>query len=138
MADLTNKEKLNNFLEISTPATMKKESSIVKKNVDDDYEYARDNIREILEKGKLALDGILQVAQDGDSPRAYEVATNMLKALSEINKDLMDVHVKVSESEKTTIKQTNNAIFVGSTLDLQDMINKERSSKKAIIQDNNV
>jgi len=50
----------------------------------------------------------------------------------------MDVHVKVKDSERTTIKQTNNAIFVGSTLDLQDMINKERSSKKAIIQDNNV
>jgi uncharacterized protein YktB (UPF0637 family) len=138
MSDITNKDQLNNFLEITTPKALKQESSIIKKNVEDDYEYARDNIKEILEKGKMALDGILQVAQDGDSPRAYEVATNMLKALSEINKDLMDVHVKVKDSERTTIKQTNNAIFVGSTLDLQDMINKERSSKKAIIQDNNV
>lgn len=138
MSDITNKDQLNNFLEITTPKALKQESSIIKKKVEDDYEYARDNIKEILEKGKMALDGILQVAQDGDSPRAYEVATNMLKALSEINKDLMDVHVKVKDSERTTIKQTNNAIFVGSTLDLQDMINKERSSKKAIIQDNNV
>jgi len=76
MSDITNKDQLNNFLEITTPKALKQESSIIKKNVEDDYEYARDNIKEILEKGKMALDGILQVAQDGDSPRAYEVATN--------------------------------------------------------------
>ncbi len=85
--------------------------------------------------GQDAIDGILSVAQDSDSPRAYEVAGQMIKAVADMNKDLMDLHnkMKVITKEETTINHnTNNSIYVGSTSDLQDLINQSRSAKKAL------
>jgi CO/xanthine dehydrogenase FAD-binding subunit len=79
------------------------------------------------------LEGIMRVAMEGDSPRAYEVVTQMLKTMSEINKDYIDLDNIKKESEKQNIKTTNNnSFFIGSTTDLQDLINPERSKKKAL------
>jgi hypothetical protein len=59
--------------------------------VDDDAEFARENIRTLIEKGNLAVDGILHVAKESEHPRAYEVAANLIKNLSDLNKDLMEI-----------------------------------------------
>ena len=75
----------------------------------------------------------MKVAMEGDSPRAYEVVTQMLKTMSEINKDFIDIDNIKKETEKQTVKTTtNNSFFIGSTTDLQDLINPERSKKKAL------
>ena len=98
-----------------------------------DFNSARSNISSLIDTGMSALDGILKVATESDSPRAYEVLSNMIRTLSEMNKDLMDIHEKMSntESKKITVKNTtNNSIYVGSTSDLQNLINKERSPLK--------
>ena len=100
-----------------------------------DFSLARTNIRDLLNTGMDALDGIVKVATASDSPRAYEVLTNMMKTLSEMNKDLIDIHDKLNsaETKKVTVKNTtNNSIYVGSTSDLQNLINKERSPMKIL------
>jgi hypothetical protein len=105
------------------------------KDLGNDYKHVRGNLRDLIDVGQDAIDGILSVAQDSDSPRAYEVAGQMIKAVADMNKDLMDLHnkMKVITKEETTINHnTNNSIYVGSTSDLQDLINQSRSAKKAL------
>jgi hypothetical protein len=98
-----------------------------------DFNSARKNIHSLINTGMDAMEGIVKVATESDSPRAYEVLTNMMKTLSEMNKDLIDIHDKLTdaESKKITIKNTtNNSIYVGSTSELQNLINQERSPIK--------
>ena len=102
-----------------------------------DYNLVRHNIKGLIETGEVAIEGILKVATEGDSPRAYEVAAQMIKTVSEANKDLIDLHKKMKEikREDITLNQnntTNNSIYVGSTTDLQDLINQSRSAKKSL------
>lgn len=101
--------------------------------LDGDFSDARKNIKELISNGMDALDGIMRVASASDSPRAYEVAALLLKTVTEMNKDLMTVHEKAEniQKEKNTII-TNNSIYVGSTTDLQNLINSSRSQKKFI------
>ena len=103
-----------------------------------DYWLVRRNMKELIKQGEDAIDGILKVATEGDAPRAFEVAAQMIKTVSDVNKDLMDLHKKVKEINKEEINinnTTNQSIYVGSTSDLQDLINQERSTKKAISSD---
>jgi hypothetical protein len=104
----------------------------------DDYEYARENLKNIIEKGRDAIDGIMILAKEGESPRAYEVVGQLMKNMVDANKDLLELQKKVNEiengkssSSKTTQNITNNALFVGSSKDLQallkDMKNKEEN-----------
>ena len=123
--------KLNEFFDIEAVGNTL--TNQIQKSSENDYEYARENLYEIITKSKVALEGIMKVATEGDSPRAYEVVTQMLKTMSEINKDLIDLEKIKNEANKTTIKSTtNNSFFIGSTSDLQDLINPERSKKKAL------
>jgi len=123
--------KLNEFFDIEAVGNTL--TNQIQKTSENDYEYARENLYEIITKSKVALEGIMKVATEGDSPRAYEVVTQMLKTMSEINKDLIDLEKIKNEANKTTIKSTtNNSFFIGSTSDLQDLINPERSKKKAL------
>ena len=106
------------------------------KDLKSDYEVVRDNLRELVDMGKNALDGVIQVAQEGDSPRAYEVVAQMIKTLSETNRELMDLHNRVKSIRKidqsvTNNTTTNQSIYVGSTKELQDIINSTRSTMKA-------
>lgn len=83
-----------------------------------------------------ALDGIMKVANASDSPRAYEVAALLLKTVSEMNKDLIVVHEKTENIQREKITNiTNNSIYVGSTTDLQNLINKSRAQNKVIEND---
>jgi|TARA_B100000497_G_C7563627_1_gene339901 hypothetical protein len=105
--------------------------------VDADYVQVRKNLYDLIETGKDAVANILDVAKAGDSPRAYEVVSQMLKTVSEMNKDVLEVHDKVKKikEDKYSLTQkntTNNTIYVGSTSELQDLINPDRSSGKDI------
>ena len=95
------------------------------KDVEDDYDYARRNLRDLIDSGMGDLDRVMEIARQSESPRAFEVATNLLKTLTDTNKDLLELAKKkkdlTQEKEKAqTI--TNNALFVGSTADLQKLI----------------
>jgi hypothetical protein len=108
----------------------------LEKDLKTDYEVVRENLKELVDMGKNALDGVIQVAQEGDQPRAYEVVAQMIKTLSETNRELMDLHNRVKTIRKidqsvTNNTTTNQSIYVGSTKELQDIINSARSSTKA-------
>ena len=105
--------------------------------LDKDYSTVRKNLYQLIETGKDAVENILNVAKAGDSPRAYEVVSQLLKTVSEMNKDVLDVHDKAKKikEDKYNLTQkntTNNTIYVGSTSELQDLINPDRSSGKDI------
>ena len=91
-----------------------------------DYEYSRAQLYSLISKGQETLDGIMDVANESGSPRAFEVAGQVLKSTADIADKLMDLQKKVKEIDetknKTTNNVTNNAIFTGSTAELQKMI----------------
>ena len=112
------------------------EDDRLEKDLSADYETVRKNLRELVEIGKGALDGVLAVAVEGDSPRAYEVVAMMIKTLSEANRDFLDMHDRLKKIRKqeitmNSVSNTNNSIYVGSTKDLQDIINTARASTNA-------
>ena len=99
--------------------------------LDVDFSMARSNMKELLNNGMNSLDGIMKVAEASDSPRAYEVAALLIKTLSDLNKDLIGMHEKNANIQKEKITNiTNNSIYVGSTTDLQNLINKDRAQDK--------
>jgi len=105
------------------------------KNLDKDFEYAKDNIKLLISNGTEAIEEILKVAKAGDQPRAYEVVSQLLKTVADMNKDLLELHQRAKNVKKETVNvknTTNNSIYVGSTSDLQDLINKDRSRSKAL------
>jgi hypothetical protein len=102
-------------------------------NLDVDFAMARTHMKDLINNGMNALDGIMKVAEASDSPRAYEVAALILKTVSEINKDLIGIHEKNANIQKEKVTNiTNNSIYVGSTTDLQNLINRERAHNKVI------
>tara|TARA_B100001250_G_scaffold102732_1_gene86546 strand:- start:82 stop:498 length:417 start_codon:yes stop_codon:yes gene_type:complete len=95
-------------------------------DIDQDYKYSRAQLYSLIEKGQETLNGIMDVANESGSPRAFEVAGQVLKSTADIADKLMDLQKKVKEIDetknKTTNNVTNNAIFTGSTAELQKMI----------------
>ena len=91
-----------------------------------DYEYTRANLYSLIEKGQEAIDGIMELASEGGSPRAYEVAGQLIKSVGDVTDKLIDLQKKLKEVEeettKTTNNVTNNAVFVGSTSDLSKLL----------------
>ena len=113
-----------------TSKELKKVSS--SKDIDNDYEYTRGQLYNLIEKGQEAINGILDVAQNSDHPRAYEVAGNLIKNVADISDKLMDLQKKVkevSEEKKTGPTNVTNAMFVGSTSELQKMLKQMNSDK---------
>ena len=107
---------------------------LTKTDVERDYEYTRGNLYSIIEKGQEAIDGILEVAQDSDMPRAYEVAGQLIKSVSDATDKLMDLQKKLkdvnAEEEKKGPTTVNNALFVGSTADLAKLIKSQNGTAK--------
>ena len=90
---------------------------------DDDFKYSRENLYHIIERGQDALDGILQVAKETDHPRAYEVAGQLLKTNAENTEKLVNLQTtKKKVKESSGPKNVTNALFVGSTAELQKLI----------------
>lgn len=134
-------DKLNTFLNIfpsnnsetvidvvATEPDQPKEKSKEESNIDDDYEYARNNLKGLIENGKSAMENIIFLAKEGESPRAYEVVGQLIKTLADTNKDLLDLGKKAREAKGKDATQqsqnivTNNSLFVGSTAELQKLI----------------
>ena len=93
-------------------------------NKNNDYEYSRETYYELLEKGKDALDTMVEVARESEHPRADEVRSGMIKNLSDVNDKLMDLNKKVKdlEDEPKKIENQQNNIFLGSTADIQKLL----------------
>jgi len=100
-----------------------------------DYLATRKNLMDLIDNGKDAIQGIMNVAEEGEHPRAYEVFAQLIKTVADVNKDLIDIHKKVKDVEVTKVENnetTNNSIFIGSTSELQNLINANRSTKKIV------
>ena len=133
-----NYESIDNALDIESsiveskpmkPAPPKEEKNDIKK----DYEYTRGNLYSIIEKGQEAIDGILEIAQESEMPRAYEVAGQLIKSVSDATDKLIDLQKKLKDVNEETVAKgpstVNNALFVGSTADLAKLIKSESLKK---------
>jgi len=124
-------EALDTSIESSISEIKKDAVPIPKQETNDvtkDYEYTRGNLYSLIEKGQEALNGIMELAAESDSPRAYEVAGQLLKSVGDNTDKLLDLQKKLKELEEETGKPignvTNNAVFVGSTTELQKLLKK--------------
>ena len=106
-----------------------KPDRLTKDDITKDYEYTRGNLYSIIEKGQEAINGILEIAQESEMPRAYEVAGQLIKSVSDATDKLLDLQKKVKEvNEEERSKGPNNvtnALFVGSTADLAKLIKQQ-------------
>ena len=106
------------------------------KKIKDDYEYSRDTYYEILEKGKESMELMIEVARESEHPRAFEVLSTMMKNMADVNDKLMDLNKKNKDiNQKDEPKQlgnTTNNLFVGTTTDLQRLIQNESQVEKVI------
>ena len=105
-----------------------------KPHVDQDYDTSRDNYYTLIEKGQQAIDGILDIAKEGQHPRAYEVAGPLIGQVAQVTDKLQDLQKKLKdlkELPKSANTQIKNALFVGSTAELQKMLRKESPETSA-------
>ena len=105
---------------------IKKPDRLTKGDIQKDYEYTRGNLYSIIEKGQEAINGILELAQESEMPRAYEVAGQLIKSVSDATDKLMDLQKKLKdvneEQQQKGPNTVNNALFVGSTADLTKLL----------------
>jgi len=94
-----------------------------------DYDYSRETYYDLLEKGRESLEDMIEVARSSEHPRAYEVLSGMIKNISDVNDKLMDLNKKNKDMNKEEVKQvasnTTNNVFLGSTADLQKLLQNE-------------
>ena len=105
----------------------------VSEDRDKDYEYTRAELYRLIDQGQEAVQGALEVAQESGHPRAFEVATNAMKQVADMTDKLMDLQKKVKdldEEKRGPSKVTNNAMFVGSTAELQKMLKQMNGGKR--------
>ena len=111
----------------------KKPDRLTKDDITRDYEYTRGNLYSIIEKGQEAIDGILEIAQESEMPRAYEVAGQLIKSVSDATDKLIDLQKKLKDVNEEKVSKgpstVNNALFVGSTADLAKLIKGETPKK---------
>jgi hypothetical protein len=127
---MDNNDAIGEFLELEPiKKDIKQANQLVKDSkIDNDFEYARGNLYQVIENGSNALADLLQVAQQGQHPRAYEVVATLVRTLSDANIALMDLTKKKQDITGESVKNpntVNNNLFVGSTGDLQKLIKKE-------------
>ena len=119
------------------PAKVEKQKPdrLTKDDIEKDYEYTRGNLYSIIEKGQEAINGILELAQESEMPRAYEVAGQLIKSVSDATDKLMDLQKKLKDVEEETKPKgpntVNNALFVGSTAELAKMIKESDLSSSS-------
>jgi len=125
-----------------TPEVVEEEIEVVKPekparltqdDITKDYEYTRGNLYSIIEKGQEAINGILEIAQESEMPRAYEVAGQLIKSVSDATDKLIDLQKKLKDVNEEKVSKgpstVNNALFVGSTADLAKLIKGETPKK---------
>ena len=124
-------EKLSEALQIEPIPVSTTEVVEVKDPVEDDAEFARQNLRDLIEKGNDAADHIIAVAKQSDHPRAFEVVAGMLKNLADMNKDLLEVQKRKQDLQPKVTNNTQNltidkAVFVGSTAELLKQLKENK------------
>ena len=118
------------------PAKVEKQKPdrLTKDDIEKDYEYTRGNLYSIIEKGQEAINGILELAQESEMPRAYEVAGQLIKSVYDATDKLMDLQKKLKDVEEEKVAKgpsnVTNALFVGSTADLAKLIKSENANPK--------
>jgi hypothetical protein len=124
-------EKLSQALDIE-PIELETKTEIVEVNssIDDDAEYARQNLRTLIQKGNDAADHIVEIAKQSEHPRAFEVAAGLLKNLADMNKDLLEIQKRKQDLQPKQITQQNinvdKAVFIGSTSELIKQLRNEK------------
>ncbi|SVC54688.1 uncharacterized protein METZ01_LOCUS307542 [marine metagenome] len=129
-------DKLNEVLNIAAdvlPATTPEENTELvipqDKDPDSDFETGRENLYKLLDKGNDAIDGILALAKEGEHPRAYEVAGQLIKTVADVSKDLLELQEKLKKIKDVPNKgpkSVTNALFVGSTTELQKLLKEKK------------
>jgi hypothetical protein len=107
-----------------------------KSDIDNDYKYSRDNYYDLIQKGQEAIEGILEIAKEGQHPRAYEVAGQLITNVAQTVDKLQDLQKKLKDLKdlpKTANQNIKNALFVGSTAELQKMLKRENENIKSTI-----
>jgi hypothetical protein len=116
----------SNIVEIEAENVAIEVSNNENGHIKKDYDYTRANLYSLIEKGQEAINGILELAGEGGSPRAYEVAGQLIKSVADTTDKLMDLQKKLKdveeETSKTTTNVTNNSLFVGSTAELSKLL----------------
>ena len=141
-------DKVNEILGIDTPEPTKeivkakefkpmvpRTEDKKKEDVDNDYKYSRENYYNLIERGQEAIEGILDIAKEGQHPRAYEVAGQLIGQVGQTVDKLQDLQKKLKDLKdlpKTANAQIKNALFVGSTAELQKMLKNENIKSKNI------
>ena len=133
-------ENMEDMLDIEVSDTPENGCTTRKSNLKDvtedrekDYEYTRAELYRLIDQGQEAVQGALEVAQESGHPRAFEVATNAMKQVADMTDKLMDLQKKVKdldEEKRGPSKVTNNAMFVGSTAELQKMLKQMNGGKR--------
>ena len=131
-------DKLNEVLDIAgevLPATTQDESKELvipqDKDVEIDFDTGRENLYKMLDKGNDAIDGILALAKEGEHPRAYEVAGQLIKTVADVSKDLLELQEKLKKIKDVPDKgpkSVTNALFVGSTTELQKLLKDKKKN----------
>ena len=116
---------LEKIVPTSLPKIIPNTIEISEDDIEDDYKYQRDNFYNLVEKGSAAIDGILELAKESEHPRTYEVAGQLIKNVAEVTEKLGDLQEKMrrlKEVPSNAPKNVTNALFVGSTKELQKML----------------
>ena len=137
-------DRVNDILGVDTPTTIQKEFSppverkqgelelAVEKDINTDYDYSRESYYSLIEKGQEAIQGILDIAKEGQHPRAYEVAGQLIGQVGQTVDKLQDLQKKLKDLKqvpKTASTNVKNALFVGSTAELQKMLNRKQEDE---------
>ena len=128
-------EKKENSIQVSEfeqPAPVPRKIDENKTDIDNDYTHSRDNYYNLIDKGNQAIDGILDIAKEGQHPRAYEVAGQLIGQVAQTVDKLQDLQKKLKdlkELPKSANTQIKNALFVGSTNELQKMLNRKKEDE---------
>ena len=137
-----NFDSIDESLDITPSEVLPEEKPVVKKkpvreqkpDIDRDYEYTRGHLYSLIEKGQEAIDGILELSQQSDSPRAYEVAGQLIKNVADTTDKLMDLQKKLKdvneESKKGPTNVTNNAVFLGTTAELSKLLKQQKKDNE--------
>jgi hypothetical protein len=127
------KPTLESVIKVSNPPVPRIEDPS-KPDVDKDYKYSRDNYYNLIEKGQEAIEGILEIAKEGQHPRAYEVAGQLIANVAQTVDKLQDLQKKLKDLKdlpKTANHNIKNALFVGSTAELQKMLKRENENTQS-------
>ena len=130
-----NKPTLESLIKIDNPPVPRVEDK-TKSDIENDYKYSRDNYYDLIQKGQEAIEGILEIAKEGQHPRAYEVAGQLITNVAQTVDKLQDLQKKLKDLKdlpKTANQNIKNALFVGSTAELQKMLKRENENIKSTI-----